>query len=97
MALRVDYEQVESLIGQMQSCESEISEIYTDMQTTVQSLVNNGYMEADAANSYVEEFNQMLSPDMQALKDLVAEYYAQLSKICENFRDADQKIAQSLF
>lgn len=97
MALRVDYEQVEALIGKMQSCESDISSIYSDMQSTVQSLVNNGYMEADSANAYVDEFNEMLSPDMQALKDLVAEYYAQLSKICQNFRDADEKIAASLY
>lgn len=97
MALSVDYVQVEALIGQMQSCEEDISAIYTDMQSTVQSLVNNGYMEAEAANAYVDEFNEMLSPDIQALKDLVAEYYAQLSKICANFADADSKIASSLF
>lgn len=97
MALRVDYVQVEGLINQMKACEENISEIYTDMHTTVESLVNNGYMEAEAANAYVDEFTEMLAPDIENLKELVAEYYAQLSKICANFAEADAKIAQALF
>lgn len=97
MALRVDYVQVEGLINQMKACEENISEIYTDMHTTVESLVNNGYMEAEAANAYVDEFTEMLAPDIESLKELVAEYYAQLSKICANFAEADAKIAQALF
>ena len=95
--LRVDYVEVERLIGDMKGYETEIESTYSEMSTTVESLVNNGYMEADSANAYVNEFKQLLGPDIQKLSELINQFYTQLSQICENFSEADSKIAGMLF
>lgn len=95
--LRVDYVQVEGLINEMKTCEANVESVYEEMTTTVSSLVNNGYMEADAANAYVTEFKQMLGPDIENLSDLITRFYNQLSQICQNFADADSKLAKMLF
>ena len=58
--LRVDYAAVEGLIGDMKGYEGNIEDLYSDMTTTVGSLVSNGYMEAESATAYVEEFKNML-------------------------------------
>lgn len=47
--LRVDYAAVEGLIGDMKGYEGNIEDLYSDMTTTVSSLVSNGYMEAESA------------------------------------------------
>ena len=95
--LRVDYVQVESLITDMKSCEANVENIYEEMTNTVSSLVNNGYMEADAATAYVEEFKQMLGPDIENLSDLITRFHSQLSQVCQNFAEADSKLAKMLF
>lgn len=95
--LRVDYVAVESLIGDMKNCETNIESVYSDMKSTVEGLVTNGYMEADAANAYVDEFTQMLGPDIEKLSQLINQFYTQLSQVCQNFAEADAKIASMLF
>ena len=94
--LRVDYVSVRSIIGDIKGYEEEIESIYDVMDTTVGSLVSDGYMEAESATAYVEEFENMLGPDIQSLKTLVASFYKQLSDICDNFEDADSRIAEML-
>lgn len=95
--LRVDYVQVESLITDMKSCEANVENVYEEMTNTVSSLVNNGYMEADAATAYVEEFKQMLGPDIENLSDLITRFHSQLSQVCQNFAEADLQLAKMLF
>ena len=63
--LRVDYAAVEGLIGDMKGYEGNIEDLYSDMTTTVSSLVSNGYMEAESATAYVEEFKNMLVVPMR--------------------------------
>ena len=87
--LRVDYAAVEGLIGDMKGYEGNIEDLYSDMTTTVGSLVSNGYMEAESATAYVEEFKNMLGPDIESLSDLINQFYTQLSQICQNFAEAD--------
>ncbi len=48
--LRVDYAAVEGLIGDMKGYEGNIEDLYSDMTTTVSSLVSNGYMEGRVCN-----------------------------------------------
>lgn len=95
--LRVDYAAVEGLIGDMKGYEGNIEDLYLDMTTTVGSLVSNGYMEAESATAYVEEFKNMLGPDIESLSDLINQFYTQLSQICQNFAEADANIADMLF
>lgn len=95
--LRVDYVSVENLIGNMKEYETEIEGVYSDMTTAVESLVNNGYMEAESATAYVSEFKQILGPDIEKLSELIGQFYTQLSQVCQNFADADSKIAGMLF
>lgn len=95
--LRVDYVAVENLIGNMKEYETEIEGVYSDMTTAVESLVNNGYMEAESATAYVSEFKQILGPDIEKLSELINQFYTQLSQVCQNFADADSKIAGMLF
>lgn len=95
--LRVDYMAVEGLVSDMKTYEASIETTYTDMKTTVESLVNNGYMEAEAANAYVNEFTEMLGPDVEKLAELIGKFSTQLTQICENFAEADAAIASMLF
>lgn len=95
--LRVDYEAVQELIEDMKGYEADIESTYSDMTTTVKSLVDKGYMEADSANAYVDEFTEMLGPDIESLSELINKFYTQLSQVCQNFADADAKIAGMLF
>ena len=94
--LRVDYVSVRDIVSDIQTYESEIEEIYDLMDTTVNALVSEGYMEAESATAYVEEFENMLGPDIQSLKTLVASFHKQLTDICNNFEDADARIADML-
>jgi WXG100 family type VII secretion target len=94
--LRVEYDSVRSIIGNMKDYESEVEEIYDEMDNTVKSLVNNGYMEAESANAYVSEFEELLGPDIKKLSQLIQSFYKQLDDICNNFEEADAKIADML-
>ena len=95
--LRVYYAAVEGLIGDMKGYEGNIEDLYSDMTTTVSSLVSNGYMEAESATAYVEEFINILGPDIESLSELINQFYIQLSQICQNFAEADANIADMLF
>lgn len=95
--LKVDYVAVEGLIVDMKGYEKQITSVFDNMKTTVNALVKNGYMEAESATAYVNEFTSMLGPDIQKLSTLIKEFYTQLSQICQNFADADSKIAGMLF
>ena len=94
--LKVDYVKLGDIIDDMKKCETTIEVVYGDMKTTVEALVNNGYMEAISATAYVTEFNSLLAPEIESLKTLINKYYNQLSEICEKFNDADYKLAQGL-
>jgi uncharacterized protein YukE len=80
----------------MKDYESEVEEIYDEMDNTVKSLVNNGYMDAESANAYVSEFEELLGPDIKKLSQLIQSFYKQLDDICNNFEEADAKIADML-
>lgn len=95
--LKINYMEVENLIGDMKGYEEEIEGVYADMKTTVESLVNNGYMEAESATAYVAEFKQILGPNIESLSELINSFYTQLSQICENFEEMDKKIADGMF
>lgn len=95
--LRVDYVSVQDIIENIATYESEVESTYGDMTTAVESLVNDGYMEAEAATAYVNEFKQMLGPDVEDLAELLVNFHTQLTQICQNFADADAKIASMLF
>ncbi|MCM1082592.1 MAG: WXG100 family type VII secretion target [Clostridium sp.] len=95
--LRVDYVAVQEIIQNIMTYESDVESKYGDMTTAVESLVNNGYMEAEAATAYVDEFKQMLGPDVEDLAEMLGTFHTQLTQICQNFADADAKIAGMLF
>lgn len=94
--LRIDYERLNGLVNDMRICEIDIENIYSDMRLTVSSLIHNGYMEAEAATAYVNEFNSLLAPDIESLKTLISDYYTQLNNICNAFAEADNKMSQML-
>lgn len=82
---------------QLESVCQQFENLDDDMTTTVSSLVSNGYMEAESATAYVEEFKNMLGPDIESLSELINQFYTQLSQICQNFAEADANIADMLF
>ena len=94
--LRVEYDSVRSIIGNMKDYENEIVEIYDEMDNTVKSLQANGYMEAESAKAYEAEFEDLLGPDIKKLSQLIQSFYKQLNDICNNFEEADTKIAEML-
>lgn len=96
MALRIDYNGLTATVAQMQTAAANVQATYEDMQTTVNALVTNGYMEADSANTYVENFNSLLGPSMEDLNQLITSFHTQLTTICENFAEADRNIANAI-
>ncbi len=94
--LRLDYRQVMNVIDDMKACEKKVEEAYELMTGDVNSLRDKGYMDGESAGAYINEFKEMLSPEMEALSELVGRYYKQLSEICSNFADCDAKLAQAL-
>ena len=52
---------------------------------------------SDMTTAYVEEFKNMLGPDIESLSELINQFYTQLSQICQNFAEADANIADMLF
>ncbi|MBQ8167625.1 MAG: hypothetical protein IJZ96_11435 [Lachnospiraceae bacterium] len=89
---------VDSLTGEtipaMQLVKTEIDTAHTNMKAAVQSLVNDGYMDSETATAYVEEFETLLSPDIQALSTLVESYYTQLGNVCTNFVNGDIELSR---
>lgn len=83
-------------IPAMQNIKTEIDTAHTNMKTAVQNLVNNGYMDSETATAYVEEFERLLSPDIQALSTLVESYYTQLGNVCTNFVNEDMELSKLL-
>ena len=49
--LFIDYEGVDSVVSDMKIYEENINTIYSDMSVTVENLVNNEYMKAEAADA----------------------------------------------
>ena len=96
MALRINYNELASLSGQMEQAAGNIMAIYENMLNTVNSLVENGYMEAEAATTYINTFTSLLGPSMTDLNTLVVAFYTQLNTICENFAEVDKQISGSI-
>lgn len=94
--LRIDYNAVTALTAQMQTAAGNVQTTYESMKTTVDSLVSNGYMEAEAATAYVDNFTSLMGPALEDLNELITSFYNQLNTICDNFADADAKIAQAI-
>lgn len=94
--LKVDYVSVKEIANDIKGYSDEIQVIYDDMDTIVKSLVSEGYMEAESATAYVEEFENLLGPDIKSLKLLVDSFYKQLTQICSNFETKDADIAKML-
>lgn len=96
-SLRVDVDNLTSVtITSMQQEKTKLDSCYEDMASAVQSLVDNEYMQSKAANAYVEEFNSLIKPDVEALSNMVETYYTQLSQICEAFTEGDRALADFL-
>lgn len=90
--LRIDYDSIErSIIPAMKRYEQDINALNIHMEKTVKSLSN--YMEAEAANAYYAEFDNVMSVDVKKLEELIVEYYTQLQQVVERFEDLDAELA----
>lgn len=96
MALKISYNELTALTARMEKAAENIQTTYENMETTVNSLVENGYMEAEAATTYVNNFTSMLGPSITELNTLVVSFYTQLNTICENFAEVDKNIASAI-
>ena len=95
MALRVDYSGVGGdTIPAMQKCKKEIATAYSDMEAAVGALVE--YMEADAANSYINEFKDLIGPAVEQMEELIRDYHTQLQSVVDHFEEVDKQIATSI-
>lgn len=93
--LKVDYESIESsTIPKMQKIEEDVQALYTAMDRVIKSLKQ--YMEAEAADAYLAEFEELVGPDIQKIEELVAEYYTQLSQVVKQFADMDSEISKMI-
>ena len=96
MALKISYNELSALSGRMEKEATNIMSVYESMLTTVNSLVSNGYMEAESANTYVDNFTSLIGPSILELNTLLVKFYTQLNTICDNFADVDAQIAAKI-
>ena len=96
MALKISYNELSALTGQMEKAAENVMTVYETMLTTVNALVENGYMEAESANTYVDNFTSLVGPSITELNSLVVSFYTQLNTICENFCEVDKQIAAAI-
>ncbi|MBQ9935586.1 MAG: hypothetical protein IJO70_07060 [Lachnospiraceae bacterium] len=96
MALKISYNELTVLTGKMEKEAENIMTVYESMLTAVNSLVENGYMEAESANTYVNNFTSLLGPSITELNSLVVSFYTQLNTICDNFCEVDKQIAAAI-
>ncbi len=96
MALKISYNELTALSGQMEKAAENIMTVYDSMLATVNALVDNGYMEAEAATTYVNNFTSLLGPSITELNTLVVSFYTQLNTICDNFAEVDAQIASAI-
>lgn len=93
--LRVDYEGLENdTIVRLKNCERRISDTYEQMYSQVSSL--RQYMEAKAAEAYINEFTELVGPSIESMETIVNEYYTQLQQIATRFAEVDDKLSQSI-
>lgn len=89
--IEVDYEAIgESIIPKMKDCETNIAELYSSMDKVVKSL--GQYMEAESADAYLVEFENLLGPDIKKLEELIAGYYTQLNQVVTQFANTDKEL-----
>ena len=96
MALKISYNELSVLTGRMEKEANNIMEVYDSMLTAVNSLVDNGYMEAESANTYVDNFTSLIGPSITELNSLLVSFYTQLNTICDNFAEVDAQIAAKI-
>ena len=96
MALKISYVELSRLSGNMKKDAEKIMAVYDTMLTTVNSLVENGYMEAESANAYVGNFTSLIGPAITELNSLVVAFYTQLDTICENFAEIDRQVSEAI-
>ncbi len=91
--LFINYEGVDAVVNDMKAYEENINTIYSDMSSTVESLVGNGYMEAEAADAYINEFRELVGPDIMKMSEILSTFYTQLAQVKQAFIDHDSSIA----
>lgn len=93
--LIVDYEKLESdTVAELKVCEAKVGDVYDDMKTIVNSL--SQYMEAESAQAYIHEFEQLVGPSIQEMEKLISSYYRQLQDVAEYFANKDTAMSQRI-
>ena len=89
--LEVNYEAIaQETIPAMKKAENDIEAIYNHMDKAVKSM--KGYMQAESADAYEQEFITLLGPDIKKLEELISEYYTQLNQVVKNFEELDKEM-----
>jgi len=93
--LIVDYEKLESdTVAGLKRCEVKVENVYEDMKSIVSSLTQ--YMEAESAQSYIHEFEQLVGPSIQDMEKLISSYNKQLQDVAEYFANKDTTMSQKI-
>lgn len=91
--LTVNYDMLEdvTVVG-LKNCATKVGNIREEMKATVNSLAQ--YMEAESAQMYIHEFEELVGPNIQAMEELITSYYQQLQDIANCFAERDRKLAR---
>jgi len=92
----LNYSQIYEIASNISTNRENISTEYETITTTVNSLVDNGYMSAETATAYVNQFTTMLGPAIEELLELLQVYSNNLVATADNFQRIDHTIADSL-
>lgn len=94
--ISLNYTQIYDIASDISTNRENISTEYETITTTVNSLVDNGYMSAETATAYVNQFTTMLGPAIEELLGLLQAYSNNLITTADNFQRIDREIADLL-
>lgn len=94
--ISLNYSQIYDIASDISTNKENISTEYETITTTVNSLVDNGYMSAETATAYVNQFTTMLGPAIEDLLGLLQAYSNNLVTTADNFQRTDREIARLL-
>lgn len=96
MKIELSYSQINDLADQINTNKGSIESEYETITATVHSLVDAGYMSAESATAYVNQFTTILGPEIEELIVLLETYRNNLIASAEGFQNLDHEIANAL-
>lgn len=90
----------DTILGEVENIKTSrnnIESYYSEMETTVESLVSDNYMEGEAATRYVEEFKEKVRPSLDSTLQVLDEITAAIEEIVNDMLEQEKQLVGAVF